>query len=104
MFFDQLARYLKQIIGNQNQQNELIQQLKEVMLQSKEVILQIATSGRQPVEEEWLDVHDLMRIFKKSDTTIYQWTKNNQLECITLGGSHFYLKSDVFALKNKRGR
>jgi len=53
------------------------------------------------IEDEWLHTEDVMRIFKKSERTIYTWRKEKRIKYTNIRGTIYYLKSDIYAYLNK---
>lgn len=49
-------------------------------------------------DQEWLHTEDVMKIFKKSEKTIYNWRQSRALRHKIIGGTAYYLKSDVYKL------
>ncbi|SHE46471.1 helix-turn-helix domain-containing protein [Pedobacter caeni] len=52
-------------------------------------------------EEVWLHTEDVMHLFKKSEKTIYNWRRKGQLRYKIIGGTAYYLRSDIFQILNK---
>lgn len=72
---------LAEIIHHQMEQYILLERLMEV--------------PKVAAADELLDTNDLMRIFKKSDKTIYDWRKRGFLPFIKIGPTYYYWKSEV---------
>lgn len=60
-------------------------------------------NSQKPVsqEEVWLHTEDVMKLFKKSERTIYNWRKSGVLRCEVIGGTAYYLRSDIYRILNK---
>ena len=79
----------------------IISILKEQLSALKELLSQNyrALEVHSPKEEEtWLHTEDVMKIFKKSEKTIYNWRQSKNFRCKMMGGTMYYLKSDVYKL------
>ncbi|WP_316746920.1 helix-turn-helix domain-containing protein [Pedobacter gandavensis] len=80
----------------------LIRELLKVQEKQLDVLLKLEPAALPVVEEEvWLSTHDVMKIFKRSERTLYSWRKGGDLRFKIKGRTCYYLKSDVFNRVNK---
>lgn len=83
----------------------ILRQLLKVQTDQLAVLLKLEPPPTSPVmnkeEEVWLDTQDVMRIFKKTERTIYTWRRAGWLRFRMHGRTCFYLQSDVYELLNK---
>ncbi|WP_316819810.1 helix-turn-helix domain-containing protein [Pedobacter gandavensis] len=81
---------------------KLLRQLLKVQTDQLAALLKLEPPQLLPEqkkeEEVWLHTQDVMRIFSKSERTIYNWRKAGMLRYRVIGGTTFYLQSDVYKL------
>ena len=57
---------------------------------------------QQQKQDRWLSENDVMKIFKVTSRTIYNWKVGGDLEPKYMGGTPYYLESEVFKKEIKQ--
>lgn len=87
--------------------NSLLHTLRELLkIQTEQLsVLLKLVPAELPVKEEevWLHTDEVMKVFKKSERTIYNWRKGGDLRYKVKGRTCYYLKSDVYEKVRKVG-
>lgn len=83
-----IINLLKQVISLQAENNNIL-------------IKTIEKHTPPPQEEVWLHTEDVMLLFKKSKRTIFNWRDRGVLQSKVVGGTVFYLKSDIYKIMHK---
>lgn len=80
----------------------VLREILTVQTENTNKLLQIINSQKSiPLEEVWLHTEDVMKLFKKSERTIYNWRKSGALRYRIIGGTAYYLRSDIYRILNK---
>jgi len=79
--------------------------LKEIFCLHKEntnTLIQIINSLKPiPADEVWLHTEDVMKLFKKTEKTLYNWRQKGLLRYKIIGRTVYYLRSDIYQILNK---
>lgn len=68
----------------------------------KDVLVELRAATAFPTEDELLDNSDAKRFFKVGDSTLYRWRKKKMINTQLIGGKHYYLKSSLKRLQEKK--
>lgn len=82
----------------------VLRQLLKIQTDQLTILLKLVPAELPTKEEEvWLHTEEVMKIFKKSERTIYSWRKGGDLRFKMKGRTCYYLKSDVYGKMKKVG-
>lgn len=80
----------------------LLQQMINLQAENNNILIKsIEKQKTTPEEDVWLHTEDVMQLFKKCKRTIFNWRDRGVLESKIVGGTVFYLRSDVYKILNK---
>ena len=81
---------------------KVLRQIFSLQKENTVTLTQIIDTLRPvPTDEVWLHTEDVMKLFKKTEKTLYNWRRNGQLRHKIIGRTVYYLKSDVYRILNK---
>lgn len=82
---------------------QVLRQILSLQIENTDKLLQTINSQKPiPQEEVWLHTEDVMKLFKKSERTIYSWRKSGILRYKIIGGTAYYLSSDIYQIMGKK--
>lgn len=80
----------------------LLKQMINLQAENNNILIKtIEKQTPSPQEDVWLHTEDVMRLFKKSKRTIFNWRERGVLEYKIVGGTVFYLRSDIYKILHK---
>lgn len=80
-----------------NSMLHILRQLLKIQTEQLTILLKLVPVVETTKEEEvWLHTDEVMKVFKKSERTIYNWRKAGDLRFKLRGRTCQYLKSDVY--------
>lgn len=80
----------------------LLKQMINLLAENNNILIKtIEKQTILPQEDVWLHTEDIMRLFKKSKRTVFNWRQSGVLQYKIVGGTVFYLRSDIYKILNK---
>ncbi|NQX39070.1 Helix-turn-helix domain-containing protein [Pedobacter steynii] len=81
---------------------QILRQILNLQTENTSTLMQIINSLKPiPVDEVWLHTEDVMKLFKKSEKTLYNWRQKGLLRYKIIGRTVYYLRSDIYQILSK---
>ena len=79
-----------------------LRQIFSLQKENTDTLIQIINSLKPiPADEIWLHTEDVMKLFKKTEKTLYNWRRKGLLRYKIIGRTVYYLRSDIYQILSK---